>query len=82
MRDGIKLAIIIIVGAIGALIPFTGAIWLWSAAMAAIGTGANAVALKIIVSLLMFLCGFGLTVWLAVIFGGLGVILAAAILDK
>ena len=82
MRDGIKLAIIIIVGAIGALLPISGAYWLWSAAMAAVGTGANAMALKIIISLLMFVCGFGLTVWLAIIFGGLGVILAAAILDK
>ncbi len=81
MKNAIKLLIVIVFGFVGAMIPLSGAIWLWSVAMAAVPAGASAAALKIIISLLMFICGAGLTIWLAIILGGLGVMLASALLD-
>lgn len=81
MKDIVKLFCVVIAGVIGAAIPLTAVYWIWSACMAAVPISANAALIKILLSILLFMVGFGLTVWLVFIFAGLGVILVAALLD-
>lgn len=81
MREFLKLIAVITSGLIGAGIPIGLAVWIWSICMAAVPAGVNALLIKVIISIALFAVGAGLTIWLAFVFGLLGVMLAAAILD-
>lgn len=82
MKDKLKLVIIGLCGLFGAAIPLSTAYFVWSACMAAVPVAwASAALIKVLLSIILFLVGFGLTVWLTIVLGGLGVLLATALLD-
>jgi hypothetical protein len=79
MKDLITVIVTFLTALVGAAIPLSCAYFVWSWAMAAVPAGAYAALIKVLVSILLFMVGGGLTIWAVVVAVALGGMLALAV---